>query len=98
MSNENYINQIGITSDNKKAVAGIWKTFETHGIPLDIIFTICMRKESVPDWILLYNEMKLSGMKHTRIISKLEEAISDSFGKEWSDVVISRLDKQFKHQ
>lgn len=96
MSNENYIIQTGITVDNKKVVSGIWKTFETHGIPLDIIFTICMRKESVPDWIALYHDMKLSGMKHARILSKLEEAVADSFGKHWSDIVISRLDNKFK--
>jgi hypothetical protein len=35
-------------------------------------------------------------MEHERIISKLEEAISDSFGKEFSDRVILTLNKIFK--
>jgi alanyl-tRNA synthetase len=84
------------TSDGKMVVDGIWKIFETHGLPLDIILTLCLNKGWVPDWIALYKQMKQSGMKHGRILSKLEEAISDSFGKEFSEVVISRLDQIFK--
>ena len=93
MAAQNYLIQVGITADNKKVIGGVWKTFETHGLPLDIIFTICIQKESVPDWLSLYEEMKFSGMKHERILSKLEEAICDSFGKEFSDVVIFKLNQ-----
>lgn len=93
---KNYIVIIGETTDGKKVVDGIWKTFETHGLPLDIIFTLCIRKEWMPDWIELYKQMRHSGMEHSRITSKLEEAINDSFGKDFCDVVISRLDQIFK--
>lgn len=92
----NYITVIGETTDGKEVVDGIWKTFETHGLPLDIILTLCIRKNWVPDWITLYKQMKNSGMEHGRILSKLEEAVSDSFGKEFCDVVLSRLEQIFK--
>jgi hypothetical protein len=94
--NDNPIHQVGETTDGKPVVDGIWKTYETHGMPLDILFTLCLRKNYVPDWISLYKQMRHSGMEYSRIISKLEEAINDSFGKEFCDVVISRLDQIFK--
>lgn len=92
----NPIHTIGETTDGKKVVDGIWKTYETHGLPLDILFTLCIRKEYIPDWISLYKQMLHSKMEHSRILAKLEEAINDSFGKEFCDVVISRLDQIFK--
>src|SRR5271165_4249075 len=95
---KNHIIFVGETSDGKKLVDGIWKTFETHGLPLDIIFTICISKNWMPDWIALYTQMVASGMEHSRIISKLEEAINDSFGKEFCEVVIFKLNQIFNQQ
>lgn len=93
---ENPIHTVGQTTDGKHVVDGIWKTYETHGLPLDIILDLCIRKNWVPDWIALYKQMRHSGMQHSRILSKLEEAINDSFGKDFGEVVISRLDQIFK--
>ena len=91
MSRKNdIIIQLG-TAGDKIIVGGIWKMFESNGLPLDIIFSLCIEKNWIPCWITLYNEMLASGMKHDRIISKLEEALCDSFGKQFSDVVIFRL-------
>jgi len=92
----NLIFQSGKTTDDKIVLSGAYHFFETHGVPLDVLFTLFMERNSVPDWVELYQSARLSGMKHDRILSKLEEAISDSFGKKWSDIVISRLDKEFK--
>ncbi len=92
----NFIEVIGETTDGKGVVDGVWKTFETYGLPLDIIFDVCLQKGCIPDWILLYKQMRISGMEHGRILSKLEEAINDSFGKDFCGVVISRLDQIFK--
>lgn len=88
--------QTGQTTDGKEVLAGLYKFYETHGLPLDVLFICCMERNAVPDWIELYQSARLAGMGHNRLLSKLEEAISDSFGKEWSDIVISRLDKEFK--
>lgn len=87
---------IGKTSDDRSIIDGVWKIFETHGIPLDIIFTMCIDKNVMPDWIVLYKQMKRSGMSHDRIVSKLDESISDSYGKIFNDAVISQLNKIFK--
>src|ERR1700723_1546697 len=92
--NNSIITQIG-TSNDTVIVGGIWKMYETHGLPLDAIFILCMEKNWIPCWLTLYNDMLASGMKHGRIISKLEESISDSFGKQFCDVVIVRLNNTF---
>lgn len=88
--------QTGQTTDGKIVLAGLYKFYETHGLPLDVLFDCCMERNTIPDWIDLYQSARLAGMQHDRVLSKLEEAISDSYGKEWSDIVISRLDKEFK--
>lgn len=86
----------GYTEDNQMVVGGVWSLYETHGLPLDIIFDVCIERKWIPGWIDLYKEMKKSGMEHSRILSKLEEAINDSFGKEYGDTVISRLESIFQ--
>jgi alanyl-tRNA synthetase len=95
MSND-YFTPTGQTTDGKVIVDGVWKFYETEGLPLDVIFDCCIKKGWIPDWIKLYTQMIASGMKHERILSKLEVAICDSFGKDFSEAVISRLDQYFQ--
>jgi hypothetical protein len=90
-----YFRQVGETVDGKIVVSGVYKLYETEGLPLDIIFTLCIQKGWVPSWIDLYKECLAAGMSHNRILSKLEEAIQDSFGKEYAGEVISKLDSLF---
>lgn len=61
--------QIGITTEGKPVMSGIFAFYETHGIPLEIIFMSFIEKELVPSWIDLYKDMRLSGITHDRIIS-----------------------------
>jgi len=85
----------GMTEADEYVVDGAWKVYESHGLPLDMIFTTFQTKKWIPDWILLYKQMRASGMKHDRIFSKLEEAILDSYNKKYCDVVLSTLNKIF---
>jgi len=87
--------QIGITQDDKLVVDGVWKMFESHGLPLDSIFTCLKEKNAVPCWITLYKQMKLAGMKHERILAKLESDVADSYGATFCSVVISQLNNIF---
>jgi hypothetical protein len=95
-SSKTFLIQSGITEDNKPIYAGVYKFYETHGLPLDIILSCFKDKDWVPDWIDLYLAALAAGMDHNRILSKLESDISDSFGKEWADHVIFRLEELFK--
>lgn len=92
------LKQVGTTPTGAPVYAGVYKFYETHGLPLDSILTIFQERGWVPDWVNLYLGALAAGMEHDRIISKLEQDISDSFGKEWSDAVILRLNKTFTPQ
>ena len=79
---------LGKTKDGKNVVAGVYKVFETHGLPLDILLSILAEKNSVPCWMSAHREALAAGMKHERILAKLEEALSDAYGPEFRDHVI----------
>lgn len=81
------------TTDGKDVVGGVFSFYETEGIPLDSVFTCLKEKNLIPDWIEFYKAAVKSGMSAARVLSKLEEAISDSFGVEMSTHVISVLQK-----
>ena len=93
MARPSVIKIIGKTTNGKFVIDGVWKCFETHGLPFDVIFEICIKRNWIPDWTLLYNQMINSKIEKERILSKLAEAISDSFGKVFCDEVLKRLEK-----
>ncbi len=87
--------QTGLSLDNKLIIGNVFRFHETHGIPLDILFNCLIDRNSIPDWISFYNEAVAAGMQHIRIISKLSEAIDDSFGTEYRTKIISKLNMIF---
>lgn len=98
MKNQNCWIQTGITPEGKPVLAGVYRFYETHGLPLDIILMCFHDKGWVPDWIDFYQDAREAGMQHKRILSKLAPAIADSYGKEWKEGVISTLDSLFKEK
>jgi hypothetical protein len=81
----------GKTEDGKSVVYGIYRFFETEGVPLDVIFEILKLKNAIPDWMAFVKEATAAGMKPSRIISMLDTAISDSYGLEMRNAVIPKL-------
>ncbi len=94
--NRTSLQTVGKTAEGKEVVAGLYKIHADEGIPLDMVFNYCLENNIVPDWISLYKDARSQGMKHDRIISKLEESIIESFGSKWAETVISTLNKVFK--
>jgi hypothetical protein len=94
--NKQHLKQVVITTDGKRVFTGLYKFYETIGLPLDVLLSCFHAQNIAPDWMDFYKSARQAGMGHDRIISKLEEAISDSFGRECSDQVIFTLDKIFK--
>lgn len=87
--------QTGKTADNRMIVSGCYRLYETHGLPLDVIFSILLEWDCVPDWIELYKSARLAGMSHDRILAKLEEDVSDCYGVEFCNIVLSNLNQIF---
>jgi hypothetical protein len=82
---------VGRTEDGKDVYGGVYQFFETHGMPLDILFSILHDKNAVPCWMSFHREALAAGMKHERILSKIDEALSDAHGPGFRDAVIKRL-------
>lgn len=89
---------IGKTSDGKLILGGIYKLHETWGVPLSEIFNFLIRNNSIPNWIDLYRDMRLAKIDHHHILVRLKDEIDDSFGLEWSEVVIQQLKLIFETQ
>ena len=84
---------IGQTVDGNAVLSGIFKFYETNGVPLDVLFQLMQERNIIPCWKSLYREAREAKMTHERIISMLDSAISDSFGPSFRDEVISTLEK-----
>lgn len=85
------LERVGINEQGQSVYKGVYRFHETVGLPLDSIFECFARKDSVVSWIDFYLEALSAGMKHDRILSKLEEAISDVWGADFYCVVRDRL-------
>ena len=96
MGKSKLLNISGQTTDGKLVVSGVYKLYETEGLPLDVVFDIMERNNAIPDWMAFYQEATDAGMKGERVLSKLSPAISDAYGAEFRDVVIDRLKHIFR--
>ncbi len=81
-----------MTQDGKDVYAGVFNFYSERGLPLDVLFNIAIEQNWVPCWTSFYKEAIAAGMSHGRVLAKLEEAITDSFGQEYCQVVIRRLE------
>lgn len=87
------LKQVGITSDGKAVLSGVFAFNETYGLPLPDLLEQLRQRKTIPCWISFYKEALLRGMKHKAILAKLSEAIVDSYGTEMRDQVLKVLDQ-----
>lgn len=88
--------QVGITTDGKMVMSGVAKLYFEQGLPLSIIFDQLIKNNMIPSWPRLYNDLRDNGMTHKRIIHLLHEQVFESYGKDFRDLVISRLERAAK--
>lgn len=72
--------QIGVTSENKKIMGGVFKFYDTYGLPLSIVFDVLISKNMIPSWIHFIMDAKKSGWKKRTVDSRVREAIIDTYG------------------
>lgn len=85
--------QIGITTDGKMVMEQVGKLYFEQGLPLSFTFDKMQQNNMIPSWPHLHRELKSNGMTHKRIIHLLSENVFESYGKEFRDIVVSRLEK-----
>ena len=84
---------VGKTTDGKLVFAGVYRLYETHGIPFTAIFEMLDQRGAVPDWLALICEARDSGVTPVRAIAKIHDAVSDVFGPAVQAVVIGTLEQ-----
>jgi hypothetical protein len=86
---------VGKTTEGKFVLKGVYRLFETSGVPLDFIFDYVHMNDMVISWIDLHKEAQGNGMKHKRILTKLEEPVTNIWGAEYWEVVKKNLELYF---
>jgi hypothetical protein len=89
---------VGQTPEGNLVVSGVYKFFETHGLPLDVLFALLSERNMMPSWIDFYDEAKRAGMKHDRILSKLDPALVDAYGPKFRDEIFNRLNNVYQQK
>ena len=85
------INVVGKTENGELVVAGVFKLYDTCGLPLQTVFEQCVENKWIPSWLHFYTEAHRAGWKDKTIFLRLTDAITDIYGQEYCDVVINRL-------
>lgn len=71
---------------------GVGKIYFQDGLPLSIIFDQLIKNNMMPSWNHLYKELEENGMSKKRIYHLLHEHVFESYGKEFRDTILKRLD------
>jgi len=74
-------------------VGGIFKLFETFGLPLDIIFDLCKRNNLVIDWIDFFEWSQKVGWSQKTLFNRIEHPLIDVYGTEYTTIILKRLRK-----
>lgn len=82
---------VGQTECGKLVVAGLGKLYFENGLPLSVLFDGLQRYQLIPSFNHLVSELEENGMKRERIIHLLNEQVFESYGKDFRDEVINRL-------
>jgi hypothetical protein len=82
---------VGVTPDGKEVVSGVFRVFDTMGLPLDTVFDLCEQHKLVPSWIHFYDDAIKQGWSEKTIMNRLETSICDAYGKDYWLGVEERL-------
>jgi hypothetical protein len=84
---------VGQTENGKRVVSGVFKLFDTHGLPLDIIFKMCYDYDLVVDIPELCSSAFAGGWTKKTLINRLRPALVDIYGKDYADTVFQKLNQ-----
>lgn len=84
-------NIVAVTPEGVYVVDGVFRVFDSLGMPLDEIFNQCKQRNLMPSWTHFYDDARIQGWSHETIMNRLETTIPDIYGKEFSDNVMKRL-------
>lgn len=83
---------VGKTEEGDRVIAGLGMLYFQEGLPLSVIFDACKNHGVRPSFYHLYYELKENGMTHDRIVHLLNEHVFESYGKEFRNAVLLRIE------
>jgi len=89
----------GFTSERKPVVTGVFRLYDTIGLPLNIILDQIILNGWVVDWEVFYNDAMKAGWKKTTFRNRVSEALQDAGqidAKNRKDILV-RLDLLLNH-
>lgn len=87
-----HLNQIGITTDHRAVIGGLFEMRDTHGLPLEVLLKWCQDQNSVPDWLELWGKAGAAGYNMAAFRTRISEACGDVYGPEVRAHIMKRLD------
>lgn len=85
--------QSGITPESRPVMAGVGTLCFTKGVPLEIILTVFQDKGFVVDWVDYIMTALNDGHNPRTIRARIESAVSDVYGKDYTKEVMARVDR-----
>jgi len=79
------INIVGVSEDGKKVVAGVFRLFDTVGLPLEIIFERIKNEDWIVDWKEFIGDARKHGWSDRTIRTRVITAYGDVFGMKKMD-------------
>jgi len=67
---------VGITEQNRFVLSGIFKFFETYGLPLDMIAEELLKKNYVIAWDQFRDDASLAGLSEKKIQLRIDEVLN----------------------
>jgi len=89
---------VGQTTDDRFVLGGVFRLYDTRGIPLSIVLDAFHKQKYLPSWTQLYEDGVSSGIREGKWINMIESAIGDSvFGAKYGSEVAQRLRRYALH-
>lgn len=94
MKHKTCLDLVGETPEHRKVYRGVYRFFETYGLPLgDLLFQL-WEKDSLPDWVALVEDMVKAGRPLDRSLEAVMAAVGDAcYPTPIRDEVIARLSR-----
>ena len=83
--------QVGSTPEGRSVIRGAFKYVNEHGIPLDVLLSVLEKNNSVIDWSDFLEEAVSTGWNLNTIVTRVTEAVSDSYDRDSGDEIIKRI-------
>jgi len=71
-----YLEVVGKAREDRLVVSGVFKLFETTGLPLEIIIEELWEDGYIPSWNDFYKEAEAAGVGHRSIMIRIQEGVS----------------------